>query len=223
MFASPDDLGELPRLRELSLTQRGRATWQHLVHDLSNELRVLRVAHRDLATVRAFVERLAGQLDVLGLRGSPAIEPFEHACDVLLDEPIAYARRRGEWLVRGDLRQRPGAPAWLVAEDGPTRVQIWDVAEHEVMQLGRSLDAGIAWIGRGSVARHHAEIVWRDGEHWLRDLGATNRTYLDGERVEHFPRLRDGARIGIAAFALRFLVDPDAGARARSHALMLVI
>jgi hypothetical protein len=185
---------------------------------------MLRLAHRDVATVHACAAQLAGQLDVLDLRGSPAIDDFDHACDVLLDEPIvcelmsAQPRRRGEWLVRGDLSEPPGGPAWLVAEDGPVRGQIWDLAERRAIRIGRSRAAGIAWIGDGTVAREHATIEWRGDAHWITDLVSTNGTFLDGVEVGSYERLHDGAKIGIASHAMRFFCGRDGGTRARLHA-----
>jgi hypothetical protein len=223
----PEGLGELSRLVELSLAQRSAPPWPELARDVPASVRVLRLAHRDADTVQACATRLAAQLDVLDLRGSPAIDDFAHACDLLLDEPAAYElmsaqpRRRGEWLVRGDLSEPPGGAAWLVAEDGPVRGQIWDLAEHRSLRIGRSLAAGIAWIGDGTVARAHADIEWRAEAHWIADLRTTNGTTLDGEPVEHYVRLYDGAKIGVASHVMRFFCGLGGGMRARRHARAL--
>src|SRR6266545_4416117 len=50
------------------------------------------------------------------------------------------------------------------------------------------------------VSRRHAEVAWTEGGWVLRDLGSSNGTYLDGERVEPGgggPGV--GARLGAAA------------------------
>jgi EAL domain-containing protein (putative c-di-GMP-specific phosphodiesterase class I) len=38
-------------------------------------------------------------------------------------------------------------------------------------------------IHSGRVSRHHTEIGWSDGQFHVRDLGSTNRTYLNGKQV----------------------------------------
>lgn len=50
------------------------------------------------------------------------------------------------------------------------------------------------------VSRHHAEIVVRDGQTWLRDVGSANGTYVNDQRLDpHTPvavRPGDAVRLG---------------------------
>ena len=65
-------------VRELSLIHRGG-----VMPRLPPNLRVLRLVSGDRASVQAIAIRLAPQLDLLDLRGSPAIDDFEHDAGAL--------------------------------------------------------------------------------------------------------------------------------------------
>lgn len=63
------------------------------------------------------------------------------------------------------------------------------------------------------VSRRHAEIVWRDGAFWLRDLGSSNGTYVlrdDFERVEE-AELSDGTEVAFGRARLVFRVESIPG------------
>lgn len=47
-----------------------------------------------------------------------------------------------------------------------------------------SAEAAAVRIAEPTVSRLHAEIVWRDGSPWIRDLGSRNGTIVDGVRVD---------------------------------------
>ncbi len=66
---------------------------------------------------------------------------------------------------------------------------------HGVTTLGRTSDNTVAFSSDSNVSRYHAEIEWRDGEFWLIDLGSSNGTILNGERVEGDKKLSDGDEI----------------------------
>lgn len=72
--------------------------------------------------------------------------------------------------------------------------------------IGRGSDADITITDAGS-SRRHAEILW-DGEHaLLRDLGSTNGTKIDGERVRE-AALSPGSSFTIGRTQLIFRVVP---------------
>ena len=54
-----------------------------------------------------------------------------------------------------------------------------------------------------SVSKEHAEIVDDDGELFVRDLGSTNGTYINGERVEGKCAIREGDIIQFATVVFR--------------------
>jgi hypothetical protein len=72
---------------------------------------------------------------------------------------------------------------------------------HRHTVLGRGADADLRLDDPG-VSRRHAEIVLSDPPR-LNDLGSTNGTFLDGERVQS-AELYDGARVGLGSLTLVF-------------------
>lgn len=55
--------------------------------------------------------------------------------------------------------------------------------EETELVLGRSRENAIIILS-GAVARRHARLTERDGRLWLQDLGSTNGTYVEGERIK---------------------------------------
>jgi adenylate cyclase len=67
------------------------------------------------------------------------------------------------------------------------------------------------------VSRRHAMIHEQDGEFWVVDLGSTNGILINGDRVTHPVRLRDGDDIQMpgASFTFRQVAKPVAEAEPR--------
>jgi hypothetical protein len=63
--------------------------------------------------------------------------------------------------------------------------------------IGRTQDCDLP-IPSQRVSRRHAELFWREGRPWLKDLGSQNGTYVNGKRLvaEHELRDRDELAIG---------------------------
>jgi hypothetical protein len=63
------------------------------------------------------------------------------------------------------------------------------------ISIGRETDNDVVLEGEGA-SRYHAKVEWRDDAWIIRDLGSTNGTKVDGERIaEH--RLKPGERVRI--------------------------
>jgi len=74
--------------------------------------------------------------------------------------------------------------------------------------LGRSPDCAIV-IADARASRRHAEISGRQDGYAVRDLGSTNGTLLNGQRLRAPAALRDGDVLEIAGARFTFR-DPDA-------------
>jgi pSer/pThr/pTyr-binding forkhead associated (FHA) protein len=72
-----------------------------------------------------------------------------------------------------------------------------------VLTLGRSPECSLQLPAAGA-SRRHASVGWRDGAVVLRDLGSTNGTYLNGERVLEEATLRSGDKIRIGGLEILF-------------------
>ena len=86
---------------------------------------------------------------------------------------------------RIDIVPRPGEGAFTIGRDNSNTLVLRD----------------------GLVSEHHAELTVREnGECWLRDLGSSNGTYVNGEPLRDRDRLlKDNDRISIAYFDFQFL------------------
>ena len=79
--------------------------------------------------------------------------------------------------------------------------------ENLPIKIGRAVENEVVIISK-RVSREHARI-WRDGRRiYLEDLGSTNGTYLNDERVLAPMALRDGDQILVGDVLFRFH-DPD--------------
>lgn len=86
--------------------------------------------------------------------------------------------------------------AMLIMKEGPERGRRW-LLDQERIVIGRSPQADIAIPDR-RVSGAHAEIAYREGYHYLRDLGSKNGTYVNGQPIEGVHRLADGDEISLA-------------------------
>jgi len=83
--------------------------------------------------------------------------------------------------------------------------------EQAVTRLGRAVENEIVIVSKRA-SREHAHIR-RDGRRtFLDDLGSTNGTFLNGERVMGSMQLRDGDQISIGEVVFTFH-DPDTTTR----------
>jgi DNA-binding winged helix-turn-helix (wHTH) protein len=76
--------------------------------------------------------------------------------------------------------------------------------------VGRGVDASV-WIDAPGVSRHHAQIVVRQGEATLEDLGSKNGTYIAGNRVTTPHRLANGDQIRLGSVVITFLIPEPPG------------
>lgn len=76
--------------------------------------------------------------------------------------------------------------------------------ENAVYNIGRSEDNDICYPNE-TVSRFHAQLYWSEKSWWIRDLGSTNGTYVNGQRMLE-RQLRNGDVIYI--MGLYILVGP---------------
>jgi pSer/pThr/pTyr-binding forkhead associated (FHA) protein len=81
----------------------------------------------------------------------------------------------------------------------------------QIATIGRAMECDIV-IASKSVSRENTRIH-REGRHWfVEDLGSTNGTYLNGERIITAMNLRDGDSIKVGDLTFIFH-DPDTTTR----------
>ncbi|HYT68918.1 MAG TPA: SpoIIE family protein phosphatase [Vicinamibacterales bacterium] len=88
-----------------------------------------------------------------------------------------------------------------------------DASEHRLegaeLIVGRATTASIV-IPDHRVSRQHARFLQREGAWWVEDLGARNRTLLNGVPLEHPEKLRAGDRLQVGDAVLRVIGDSEA-------------
>lgn len=85
------------------------------------------------------------------------------------------------------------------------------LGERETLTIGRHPSCGFS-LQRGEVSRRHAEVRFDGRTYALRDLGSTNGSYVNGERVEREQRLSPGDRIEIGSSVITFCqIDGSVG------------
>ena len=53
--------------------------------------------------------------------------------------------------------------------------------------IGRDSGCDVQIMDDPSVSRTHAEVSFYEGSWWLRDVGSTNGTYVDGQKIDIVP------------------------------------
>ena len=76
------------------------------------------------------------------------------------------------------------------------------------LTLGRSAECSLQLPAAGA-SRQHASVRWHEGRVLLRDLGSTNGTFLNGERVAGEAALASGDRIRIGGFEIVYCCVED--------------
>lgn len=71
-----------------------------------------------------------------------------------------------------------------------------------VVVVGRAAESDIA-IDHNTISRHHAQIIYENGIYQLRDLGSTNGTFHNGNRVKEAV-LKHGDSIGFGSVRIMF-------------------
>ena len=101
--------------------------------------------------------------------------------------------------------QKPGrgTPRFLVVTDGALTGVSIDLADQQIT-LGRANDATLV-LNDDYASTHHARIFPQDGQWIVEDLGSTNGTYLDRQKVIRPTPVPVGVpiRIGKTALELR--------------------
>lgn len=105
----------------------------------------------------------------------------------------------GMFLVSGTVREAAGGGpvGSLVLPDG-ARVKVGD----SPLVIGRLAECDVV-LSDDSVSRRHAEVTRRTGDIYVRDLGSTNGTKVNGAGVRE-RRLLDGDEIRVGSTTLRF-------------------
>jgi pSer/pThr/pTyr-binding forkhead associated (FHA) protein len=124
-----------------------------------------------------------------------------------------YASRMVFVEVRRSRAERTGTPAPApVGSDRqvPLKLKVVDPPQRrgrvfelgEEVTVGRSPGCAVSLEDDTFTSTVHARVFRRQGELWLEDLGSTNGTWLNDERVEGLARLQRGDRVKVGSTIL---------------------
>src|SRR5215468_6381274 len=86
------------------------------------------------------------------------------------------------------------------------------IAPDKQILIGRSSDLDMVLV-EDMVSRKHARIAMQGDQIWIEDLGSTNGTFVNGEKIKR-ARLKEGDRVLIGTSILKFIgVDASSGQR----------
>jgi hypothetical protein len=97
---------------------------------------------------------------------------------------------------------QPAVGPRLRVVDGPVWPSGSVVVLDEDVVFGRAPDCDAVLDGDSTASAHHARVFHREGALYAEDLGSTNGTYVNGQRLVAERRLRDGDNVAIGATAL---------------------
>lgn len=87
-----------------------------------------------------------------------------------------------------------------VLEPPQRRGRVYELGEE--VTVGRSLGCAVPLDDDTFASSIHARVFQRDSELWLEDLGSTNGTFLNDERVNGPARLQRGDRVKVGSTIL---------------------
>jgi len=102
-------------------------------------------------------------------------------------------------------------PFQLVMRAGPQPGSVFPLQKSEIY-IGRDPSNDLV-IGDAEVSRKHARLIWQSGGYILEDLGSTNGTYLNGQRLLGPHVMRPGEVIQLGenvTLVFEALYDPNA-------------
>lgn len=82
------------------------------------------------------------------------------------------------------------------------------LADNTEVIIGRSSELDMVLV-EDMVSRKHAKIITREGEIYIMDLGSTNGTFINGERIKK-ARVNEGDRILIGTSIVKVIASNDA-------------
>src|SRR3970282_1773487 len=100
----------------------------------------------------------------------------------------------------------------LNMKEGPSPGEQTQLQRRSIV-LGRDPSCDLV-INDIEVSRRHARLIAQSGGYVIEDLGSTNGTFVEGERVRSVRPLKSGENIQLGeSISLRYEAEPETAAR----------
>ena len=93
--------------------------------------------------------------------------------------------------------------------EGPRRGESFEFEGHEMLLIGRNCNRGLDLNGDSAISRNHCLIEFAAPLCHLKDLGSSNGTYVNGERVKE-AELQSGDRVGVGETVIKIEISQPA-------------
>ena len=104
---------------------------------------------------------------------------------------------------------------------GPDKGRRFELPDHEPQQIGRSSEA--LPLNDQTISRRHAELTPDNGKWYLRDLGSSNGTFVNGVRVTEARMLHPGDQVRAGMTLVIFGEDPTATGKQKKFAAVRMV
>jgi hypothetical protein len=151
-----------------------------------------------LLLVAGLAVMIGGIFLILWRRRRPPPQPsVPPTADVVRPDRETSSARR----LRGEPNSAGGH---LTVVSGPTQGQRYPIGQRSAV-MGRGPECDILLAG-ASISREHAKIWWENGTYRIRDLGSTNGTRVNGQKISE-ASLAAGDRIEVSPYVLELSAD----------------
>ncbi len=111
----------------------------------------------------------------------------------------------GHHHLRLEMRGEPNAGGWKLHRVGDGQ----GIGIEPCLRVGRAMNCELR-LAEGHISRHHAQLDCIEGTVWLEDLGSSNGTFVNGDRVVGAWRLFHGDEVAFDTFRYQLIGDaPD--------------
>jgi len=118
------------------------------------------------------------------------------------DRPVAAASSNGGRRSRGRKGDQPARPYKLKMID-PATSQVFPLSEE--VTIGRAPGCSVPLADDTYVSQLHARVFIRDGKPFVEDLGSTNGTFLNRDRLSRTMPLHRGDKLQIGQTVLEIV------------------
>lgn len=100
----------------------------------------------------------------------------------------------------------PVKSAFLIRDEGSVKEAVFPF-QGELYTIGRNADNDIQIKGDNKVSRHHCELNRRGSDFFVKDLGSSNGTMINGEVFQGEKRLIGGEELKVGETVFKFMIQ----------------